>query len=98
LDKQTLLRSQRNDIFALIQDSEIDPNEFNWEEVRSDVYRGVLVSKLKCKNIESFYIIFDKFHFSKRYKLYICPGSDHPLESTICKYREWTEVLPRIKL
>ena len=82
MENRTLLKSQRNEILALIRNAGLDPLNFEWAETSSkrstdDALRGDKVAMLIYRE-SNFYFIFD-FQRGKQYAEF-SPGSDRLVE------------------
>lgn len=75
----SLLRSQKNDILPLIQNSKLNPNEFVWSIIVSG-FTHLEVPILRHKPSE-YYFIFDFSSSSGRHVYQYSPGQDKILES-----------------
>lgn len=81
MNSRILLKSQRNEILALIKDHDLDPALFSWVEVPSELNSDFIISRLLYKDSNFFYSfeMEGEVHsaiFSPSEQSYV--GSDYP--------------------
>ncbi|MBA7510499.1 hypothetical protein ES705_02484 [subsurface metagenome] len=83
MEKRTLMKSQKNDIFKVIRHMGLKPSEFQWEERNSWWMADVQVSALLHRRT-GYYFVFDfdgESHRAER-----SPGRDSPVERELTEH------------
>ena len=86
--KYTLLTSQRNAIFRLIQDSKLSPADFYWDEITSQFDGMTQIPALRHSPTE-YSCCFECFQ--SNFVLHFSPGRDTQSDSVESK--EWQHIL-----
>jgi hypothetical protein len=79
MENRTLLQSQKNDVFSLISDSDLDPKDFEWTKIAGGYTSQVAeVSRLIHKP-SNFFFTFDYLPTAAHFARY-SPGKETPTE------------------
>jgi hypothetical protein len=85
MEKRTLLPSQMNEIFSLVQQIELNHSDFEWRERVSSQSSNITISDLVHKST-GFYFLFD-YHPTHRHYSQCSPGEDTAIQQQIS--RSW---------
>jgi hypothetical protein len=89
---KTLLRSQKNEVFRLIEPTGVDLARFTWGEVKSANLGDVLVSRLEYP--DDFFFFFDRFANGKHVGTY-SPGGQERAVTVIAE--DWPAQLKNVQ-